>query len=912
MRRIISKLLFVAMLLVGVSAFAVPAYPGLVKLSQPNGEEISVYIFGDERINWIESQDGYTLMYNKQGYLEYAMLNENEDLVPSGVMARNADLRSNADNTFLYSISKKLRFSQAQMQTKLSLTKAMYHGTKLAPNGKTTGIRKVLVIMVQYSDKSFTYSKANFESMFNDMNYSSGSLRKYFSDNSYGKLDMQCVIEGPITLPQTRAYYGGNTPYQDNNAKQMIIDACNAVDSVIDFSQYDNNNDGKVDGVHVIYAGGGEADGGPANSVWPHESHLTTSLVLDGVQIYSYSCACECQGGDNGSITGIGVHVHEMGHVLGLPDYYDTDYATNGISKTFGGLDVMDAGNYNNDGHTPPLYNAYSKVLLGWATPYVIDSNMVMDITAIPTTDSALVFRINTPTPGEYFYLENKDFLGWNAYMHYSLINYRNYSGESSGMFMIHVDESSNAYGWSDNCLNCYSSRNSLQVRSADGVFNGYESSISYSYSNMANMFYPGSSHVTSLSDSTTNSLRSWDGYPSGVRISDITYNSSNNYITFKINGGSSYGVGVKTLQATLTDSTTAILKGTITASTLGTATTEAGFVISSVPYPRISDGKHIATLLDTISVSIDTLRRGIRYYYRAYGINTNGVTYGEQYSILTPSTNITNNTIVDSTFAACETGETPTIVATVPQGGSGVYEYRWLQSSDNSIWSVTTSNSGNQNYTPSTLTTPTYFCRVVTSADKVDTSASVFVGIVPPTVAGQLTALKDSIGVGRSTGDITLSGNTGSINTWQRKKNSSSWASLSGTGLLNVFSETLQDEGTYQYRVVVQNGACPSKTTDAIKIVVSSLIGLDDVENVNREFTVYPNPSNGSFTLVANDKEATIDVKVIDVLGKTIFARQNLSGRAQIDLSSIERGTYILMITKDKTLIGKKVLILK
>ena len=125
MKKIISRLLFVAILLMAQISMAIPAYPGLVQLSQPNGDEINAYLFGDERISWIESEDNYTLMVNKSGYLEYAILDQKGDMIPSGIIAKNQTERSVIDNNFLSSINKKLRYSNAQIDLKLEITKML-------------------------------------------------------------------------------------------------------------------------------------------------------------------------------------------------------------------------------------------------------------------------------------------------------------------------------------------------------------------------------------------------------------------------------------------------------------------------------------------------------------------------------------------------------------------------------------------------------------------------------------------------------------------------------------------------------------------------------------------------------------------------------------------------------------------
>ena len=921
MKKIISRLLFVAILLMAQISMAIPAYPGLVQLSQPNGEEINAYLFGDERISWIESEDNYTLMVNKSGYLEYAILDQKGDMIPSGIIAKNQTERSVIDNNFLSSINKKLRYSNAQIDLKLEITKMLDNSKAAAVDGLTVGIRKLLVILVGYSDFSFTYSRQDFENLFNQINYtangSTGSVRDYFAANSFGKFDLQCTVVGPFTLPNTRKFYGEETStMNDINAKQMIIDACNIADQTVDFSTFDNDANLIVDGIHIVYAGKGQHNGGGTDAIWAHRSKLGAQDFVsnEGIRIIDYSCASEKNSSNH--MSGVGVHSHEFGHVIGLWDYYDTDYQTNGISKTLGELDIMDAGGYNNDEKTPPLYNAYSRIFLGWASPYIIDTNMLMDITSIPTTDTAIIFQINTPTQGEYFLIENKDFNGWNAHIP-ALIYYINSTGVRSGLLAIHVDQSTNALGWGNNCLNCYPNRNSVKIMSADNVFNGNYSYVrdsfgnlvenSWNYSMMSNLFYPGSSNITSLTDATTTNLLSWDNLPSNVSITDIARQSNNN-ITFKLNGGADYGVQVHTLAASQLTQTSAQLAGSASNSTLGDQTIiEKGFVINSNPYPRVSDTKIVvAGQTGNYNSTVNNLLPGVRYYYRAYGINSDGVSYGEQETFITPSDPITNNQVIDSNFAACVTGEMPTLIGTDPQGGSGTFTYRWLESTDSINWIITQNAGIHRDYTPSQITTPMYYKRVAISAEKSDTSNHKYVPIVPVTVAGEISIENDSIEKLQSTGLITLNNNVGDVVLWQRKDGTAQWAPIN-VGAVTSFSQILSQTGTYQYRVRVRNGACPSKTTDPITIYVTE-IGLNDIENNQIKFNIFPNPTSGEFTLdLSLESGKTVDMQIVNILGKTVYVKNNINSKTKINVSNIENGTYILVLRDGETIVGRK-----
>ncbi|MBP6430039.1 MAG: T9SS type A sorting domain-containing protein, partial [Bacteroidales bacterium] len=309
-----------------------------------------------------------------------------------------------------------------------------------------------------------------------------------------------------------------------------------------------------------------------------------------------------------------------------------------------------------------------------------------------------------------------------------------------------------------------------------------------------------------------------------------------------------------------------------------------------------------------TFNMAITGLNPGVRYYARAYGKNANGISYGEQISFITTSAPITNNAIIDSNFAACETGEMPTIIGTEPMGGSGSFIYRWLESNDNITWTITQNAGINRNYTPSQLTSPRYYKRVAISAEKSDTSAHIYVPIVPVTVAGNVSIENISIEEGGTTGAITLTNNVGDVILWQRKDGNAQWAQIE-VGAVSTFSQILETEGTYQYRVRVRNGACPSKTTDAVSILVKN-IGLNDIDKDLINFNVYPNPTSGEFTLDINTESAkTVEMQIVNLLGKTVYVKSDINSKTKINVSSLENGAYILVLRDGSKIVGRKLI---
>ncbi len=163
-------------------------------------------------------------------------------------------------------------------------------------------------------------------------------MQDYYSKVSYGNLDIITAnlpsSIGWVTAPEPYSYYvnenNGFGTYP-NNIQKLVEDIVNLVDPQIDFSQYDNDGDGYVDGLFIVHAGSGADYTGDNNDIWSHSNGLLIHIqTLDGVKIFHYSVEPEYW--ENPGDMTCGVFAHEMGHsVFGLPDLYDIDYSSYGL-----------------------------------------------------------------------------------------------------------------------------------------------------------------------------------------------------------------------------------------------------------------------------------------------------------------------------------------------------------------------------------------------------------------------------------------------------------------------------------------------------------------------------------------------------------------------------------------------------
>lgn len=244
------------------------------------------------------------------------------------------------------------------------------------------------------------------EQLFTIGTYPTGSMRDYYRESSYGMFDIDGTPKGWYQAAQNYAYYHENNYGFGGGAAELAREAAIAAEADgMDWSQFDNDGDGFVDGLVVIHQGiGGE--GGSPQSIWSHVSSFET-LEFDGVKISRYSIQPELRAG--GQMETIGTICHEHGHVLGLPDEYDIDYTSK--PTPVGKWCIMAEGSSigNPYGCKPAHFCSVCKESLGWITPTEITADGVYNISSIQThqTNSSYKLVVNND-PKEFFLIENR------------------------------------------------------------------------------------------------------------------------------------------------------------------------------------------------------------------------------------------------------------------------------------------------------------------------------------------------------------------------------------------------------------------------------------------------------------------------------------------------------------------------
>ena len=426
------------------TAMAVRAYPYPIQVRQPDGSTMTILLHGDEFFHYATTADGRHVRKGADGFFR----------------ATGTDI----PETMAISIHRERNISRLKASGGAS-------GGIPVLSTVVTGQIKALVIPVEFPDVKFSVPdpQAHFHNMLNTPGYSdngaTGSAVDYFKANLPEK-DFVFDVTAPVTLSRSYAYYGENdisTPSvitYDAKISEMVEEACSLVNGSVDFSQYDNDKDGNVDYIFLYFAGYNEAESGDENAIWPQTYNISSSGIrLDGVRLGLFACSSELSGSDLGMEaipSGIGTFCHEFSHFLGLVDLYDTDHGSGGISKClWGTLSIMDAGNYNNYGRTPPYFCAIDRELAGSAKYMEIKTGMTVSLEAVNLNGT--VIRIPTATPGEYYLIENRQESGWDSYI------------GGAGMVVYHIDKSSNivdgitaAVRWKTGLINNYAPHEAL------------------------------------------------------------------------------------------------------------------------------------------------------------------------------------------------------------------------------------------------------------------------------------------------------------------------------------------------------------------------------------------------------------------------------------------------------------------
>ena len=382
------------------------------------------------------------------------------------------------------------------------------------PRPKTTaglpslGTNYMPVLLIDFSDYPHYFEASHFyDVMFGpegDGQTWFRGLRYFYERSSHGQLILDGDILGWYRAKHPRTYYhpDDNNGYPESGARQaeLLNEAVTAFDqSGTDFSKFDNDGDGYVDQLTVIWSG---PNGDWATFWWGYQTWWGDSPVIDGVRFGSYSWQWE-RGYYFGTEPPLpeywdaGVVVHETGHALGIPDFYDYD-GNVGPQGGVGGMDIM--GGWSGE------HGCYSKYVLGWLNPLVASGNL----------DDELLEKAHL-TPDAVLFMPGYDPVSpWSEYFmaQHRVREELDTTLPNDGIVIWHVDATVREGGWT-RYDNSYTDHKLLRLMEADGL---EEIEQGIAGANAGDFYLPG----FTFGPETVPNTNAYDGTPTGMVVNDM------------------------------------------------------------------------------------------------------------------------------------------------------------------------------------------------------------------------------------------------------------------------------------------------------------------------------------------------------------------------------------------------------
>ncbi|MDD6104443.1 MAG: M6 family metalloprotease domain-containing protein [Bacteroidales bacterium] len=514
MRRFITIFIFIFL---QIPLWGIKAVSHPIKVTQPDGSTIEILCHGDEFFRYFTTLSGAPITKCPDGYYYYTEFKNNTQAITSKRVSESSIVPLGNSYSKYICPSEYIR----------SIREANFRESGMHEHTCTQSSdnfnKRILVIPVEFEDVKF-FSPSTITSNFKEL---TDKVKAYYEYNIPGSI-FDFTIAPKVTLHQKLAYYAANTTDEsegtmyDSNIRTMIVDVLSQLKGAIPFNSFDADADGYIDYIHFIHAGVNEAESANPDTFWPQTLNLAKSdISVAGKRISIVSITSELRASEGEEYAGIGNFCHEMGHFLGLPDLYDVDNDINGKSRgLWGTTSLMDSGNYNDNGMTPPYLNAIEREVLG-TLEYTSISN-IGTITLLPINLSNKGYRIETSNPGEYFLFECRQNTGNDRFI------------GGSGMLVYHIDNSLNvvhgiraSIRWRNNTINSCADHECADI---------VESMLRAE--SEKDIFFPGTALVTQITSDSNPGLISWNGIPLGLKVTNITL--TGNEISFNISPDSS------------------------------------------------------------------------------------------------------------------------------------------------------------------------------------------------------------------------------------------------------------------------------------------------------------------------------------------------------------------------------------
>lgn len=232
----------------------------------------------------------------------------------------------------------------------------------LEPTLPATGETRILMFAVQFPDVQFTEGLSTeqiWAQTFGPEDTASSaypleSISAYYTRASYGRLHMSGDVYQYTAKKNLDSYVG--------DTDGLLDEIMDAMDSEIDYTKYDVNANGTMDTVLVALpsgASGRDVNYDGTEDWWPCSGGYYGRKKFDGIRAGNLCIGAWALS----DVTGFNsTWVHELGHAMGLPDYYKYENTQNGYYGLNG-----DAGTEMMDDAMGDMC-AFSKLMYGWYT----------------------------------------------------------------------------------------------------------------------------------------------------------------------------------------------------------------------------------------------------------------------------------------------------------------------------------------------------------------------------------------------------------------------------------------------------------------------------------------------------------------------------------------------------------------
>ena len=301
----------------------------------------------------------------------------------------------------------------------------------------SVGEARALVIPILFNDQDeevmSKYDLNDIEKAFFGESKDTGweSLSSYYYKSSYKKLKITGTVTPWYKVSKNAVYYenGGFDKTYTEKIHEILREALNSFDEAIDYSNYDMDKDGIIDAVYLLYA---DKILDSSTTYWAWQDFYNDKDKWDNKEAHQFVwCGMDFLFTDNQlkpiETINSSTIIHETGHMLGIPDYYDYDpnyyddkgnkvESGKGCNLGIGGMDMMD----ENIGD----HNAFTKTILGWITPKVVIGSTTISLNSFSDKGDAIIilpeFNIGTNILTEFFIVEYYTPTSLNAEYEYS------------------------------------------------------------------------------------------------------------------------------------------------------------------------------------------------------------------------------------------------------------------------------------------------------------------------------------------------------------------------------------------------------------------------------------------------------------------------------------------------------------